>query len=341
MSSVEVHVPPPAPSRLPALDALRAMGAAAVVGTHVGFATGATFTSAVGRHGWPGWTWAWPCSSSSPDSCCSARTRTRSGHGRASVPPPAATCGGGPAHPARLLADRGGLPAVLPAATRRCRPRTGCAPHAHPDLRARPSARRRSGIPGAWPPRSPSICCCRSWRARSCGRRWRPGRHDRGAVRRRRRDHRRLARGDGRRMARHGTAHDVAARRTRPGSAPGWRWPPCTSRCAPATPAALARAGRPGGRAPLACWALARWACSPSRPPRSPARGTWPSRPPAQFGARMVLLLGWSSRCCCRAASRSVRRPVPSGAVAARSRRWLGLVSYGLFLWHPFVLDVI
>jgi len=38
----------PAPSRLPALDALRAVGAAAVVGTHVGFATGATGATAFG-----------------------------------------------------------------------------------------------------------------------------------------------------------------------------------------------------------------------------------------------------------------------------------------------------
>ena len=38
----------PAPSRLPALDALRAVGAAAVVGTHVGFATGVTGTAAWG-----------------------------------------------------------------------------------------------------------------------------------------------------------------------------------------------------------------------------------------------------------------------------------------------------
>lgn len=38
----------PAPSRLPALDALRAIGAAAVVGTHVGFATGITGATAWG-----------------------------------------------------------------------------------------------------------------------------------------------------------------------------------------------------------------------------------------------------------------------------------------------------
>src|SRR3954453_9870685 len=37
-----------APSRLPALDALRAIGAAAVIAVHVGFATGFTMTSAEG-----------------------------------------------------------------------------------------------------------------------------------------------------------------------------------------------------------------------------------------------------------------------------------------------------
>jgi peptidoglycan/LPS O-acetylase OafA/YrhL len=41
---------PAAPGRLPALDALRAVGAAAVMGTHVGFATGA-----IGDPTWGGW----------------------------------------------------------------------------------------------------------------------------------------------------------------------------------------------------------------------------------------------------------------------------------------------
>lgn len=92
------------------------------------------------------------------------------------------------------------------------------------------------------------------------------------------------------------------------------------------------------GRAPLTCWALAAGllliASTPLTGPRDLAEPT-----AGEFGARMVLFLGVAVAVVAPVAfvSAGPVRSALSGPVA----RWLGLVSYGLFLWHPLVLTVL
>ena len=91
----------------------------------------------------------------------------------------------------------------------------------------------------------------------------------------------------------------------------------------------LGRAPWPAGRSPWARWR--------SPPPRSPAPGTWPSRPPASSPPSWCST--WSSRCCCWCRWPSARRPAPRASSTASSAGGSAAVSYGLFLWHPFVLE--
>ncbi|GLH97742.1 acyltransferase family protein [Phytohabitans aurantiacus] len=92
------------------------------------------------------------------------------------------------------------------------------------------------------------------------------------------------------------------------------------------------------GQAPLACWGIAvglfAVAATPLTGPRDLTEPTaW------QFGARQALFLGVAVM---------VLLPLAFGPrtrsrvlLESRPARWLGTVSYGLFLWHPFVLELI
>ncbi|MEV4491784.1 acyltransferase [Micromonospora coxensis] len=90
------------------------------------------------------------------------------------------------------------------------------------------------------------------------------------------------------------------------------------------------------GRAPLACWAIAlaalAVAITPVTGPRDLAEPT-----AAEFGTKLVLYL---------VAAVMLIVPVAFGPQTRTKSlfdsivgRWLGRVSYGLFLWHPFVLE--
>lgn len=90
------------------------------------------------------------------------------------------------------------------------------------------------------------------------------------------------------------------------------------------------------GRAPLACWSIAiglfAVATTPLGGPRDLAEPT-----ALQFGVKLALFLGVAVMVMLPAAfgPRTRTRAVLQSAPA----RWLGTVSYGLFLWHPFVLE--
>ena len=103
---------------------------------------------------------------------------------------------------------------------------------------------------------------------------------------------------------------------------------------APARWSALAEVGR----APLTCWALAGGlfliAATPLTGPRDLTEPT-----PGQFGTKTVLFLGVAVALVLPAANAgggAVR-----AALSSPVARWLGTVSYGLFLWHPFVLTLL
>ncbi|MEV6345386.1 acyltransferase [Actinoplanes sp. NPDC051851] len=92
------------------------------------------------------------------------------------------------------------------------------------------------------------------------------------------------------------------------------------------------------GRAPLTCWAIAAGLFAVAG---TPLTGPWDlSEPsPGAFGARMALFLMIAV---------ALVLPVafaPPGrfreTLAHPVARWLGTVSFGLFLWHPFVLAVL
>ena len=103
---------------------------------------------------------------------------------------------------------------------------------------------------------------------------------------------------------------------------------------APARWAVLTEAGR----APLTCWALALGlfviAGTPLTGPRDLTEPT-----PGQFGAKVVLFTAVAVAFVLPAAF-SGAGPIRS-ALSSPVARWLGTVSYGLFLWHPFVLTLL
>jgi peptidoglycan/LPS O-acetylase OafA/YrhL len=92
------------------------------------------------------------------------------------------------------------------------------------------------------------------------------------------------------------------------------------------------------GRAPLACWAAAlallAVATTPAAGPRDLSEPT-----AAEFGFKVAVYA---------AIAVLVLLPVAFGpqtrvkaVFGSATARWLGVVSYGLFLWHPFVLEMI
>ena len=105
------------------------------------------------------------------------------------------------------------------------------------------------------------------------------------------------------------------------GSTPG-RWWPVTE----------------AAQAPVTCWALAAGlfviAATPLTGPRDLAEPT-----PGQFGIRMVLFLGVAVAVVLPVAFAGPG-PVRSG-LSSPVARWLGTVSYGLFLWHPLALTLL
>ena len=156
MSSNNVE---PTPARLPALDALRAVGAAAVVGTHVSFATGATADPR-----WGGLLSRLDVGVAiffvlsgfllfRPYAHAAAHGARPSGR-------PPLPLAAGTADPAGLLADRG---VCLPVS-----PGNAAVPAADwlryarsPRSTGRGICTTPSATPGASPPRPPSTCCYR------------------------------------------------------------------------------------------------------------------------------------------------------------------------------------
>lgn len=88
-------------------------------------------------------------------------------------------------------------------------------------------------------------------------------------------------------------------------------------------------------RAPLTCWALAAGLFVVAATPLTGPRGL-DEPTPAQFGAKMVLFVAVAVAIVLPVAFAGPGRLTAalSGQVAA----WLGMISYGLFLWHPLVL---
>jgi len=107
-----------------------------------------------------------------------------------------------------------------------------------------------------------------------------------------------------------------------------------------ATVHVAAEAGRPSrlaevAKAPLTCWALAAGLFVIASTPLAGPRGL-DEPTPGQFATRMVLFLAISVIVVLPVAFAS-SGPIGK-ALTTPVAHWLGLVSYGLFLWHPFVL---
>lgn len=98
------------------------------------------------------------------------------------------------------------------------------------------------------------------------------------------------------------------------------------------------RAFAEAGRAPLTCWILAAGLFVIASTPVTGPRGL-DELTPGQFGARTALFLAVAVAIVLPAAF-AARGPV-AAALSSRSAHWLGTVSYGLFLWHPLVLAVL
>ena len=90
------------------------------------------------------------------------------------------------------------------------------------------------------------------------------------------------------------------------------------------------------GRAPLACWAAAlailAIASTPVAGPRDLAEPT-----ATEFGLKMLLYAMFSVLLMLPIAFGPETRT--KAAFSSSTARWLGTVSYGLFLWHPFALE--
>lgn len=93
------------------------------------------------------------------------------------------------------------------------------------------------------------------------------------------------------------------------------------------------------GSAPFACWAVAVALLAIATTPVTGPRGLEAPHP-AEFATQLTLYL---------AVAVLVMLPLvfgpaeggPQSLLAARPVRWLGTMSYGMFLWHPLVLDLI
>lgn len=90
------------------------------------------------------------------------------------------------------------------------------------------------------------------------------------------------------------------------------------------------------GRAPLACWAVAVAALAVASTPLTGPRGL--AEPSAsEFATKLVLYLVVAVMLIVPIAFGPQTRT--KGVFDSVLGRWLGRVSYGLFLWHPFVLE--
>jgi peptidoglycan/LPS O-acetylase OafA/YrhL len=92
------------------------------------------------------------------------------------------------------------------------------------------------------------------------------------------------------------------------------------------------------GRAPLACWGIAAGLFVIASTPMTGPRGLDPATP-GQYGTRLVLFAAVAAAITMPAAFTGAG-PVHR-ALSSPAARWLGTVSYGLFLWHPFVLTLL
>ena len=92
------------------------------------------------------------------------------------------------------------------------------------------------------------------------------------------------------------------------------------------------------GRAPLACWAAALAVLAVATTPiAGPRNLTEPTA--AQFGVKVALYTVVAVLVLLPAAFGPPTRA--KAVLGSGPARWSGLVSYGLFLWHPFVLEMI
>jgi peptidoglycan/LPS O-acetylase OafA/YrhL len=92
------------------------------------------------------------------------------------------------------------------------------------------------------------------------------------------------------------------------------------------------------GRSPLTCWTLGAGIFVVASTPLTGPRGLF-DLSPGQFGFRLVLFVAVALLVVLPAAFPT--GGLVSAALGSRFAGWLGAVSYGLFLWHPFVLTVL